>query len=254
MMKKLFLALAALVLVLCADARNLKIMSFNIRFGERADMERIAEVIRRERPDLVALQEVDVFTRRKGHVAAGRSDYPAQLAKYTRMNAAFGRAIYFRGGQYGVAILSDFEILESSNDLYKHQGEEARTALSVVVDTGKDGPVRFVCTHLDAYSQAVRLQQIDELCTRYADPAIPTIVAGDFNETPGGAAIARFDATFTRVCGDKPTFPAEEPAEKIDYIGFAPADAFRPGRVRVLDTSEVSDHRALVVRLRFGRD
>lgn len=254
MMKKLLLVLAGLVLVLCADARNLKIMSFNIRFGERADMERIAEVIRRENPDLVALQEVDVFTHRKGHVAAGRSDYPAQLAEFTRMNAAFGRTIYFRGGQYGVAILSDLEILESSNDLYKHQGEEARTALSIVVDTGKDGLVRFVCTHLDAYSSAIRLRQVEELCTRYADPAIPTIVAGDFNEMPDGAAIVRFDETFTRVCGDDPTFPAEEPTEKIDYIGFAPADAFRPGRVRAPDTSEVSDHRAIVVRLRFERD
>lgn len=253
-MKKLFLTLTALLFILCVDARNLKIMTFNIRFGERADMERIAEVIRRENPDLVALQEVDVYTRRQGHIAAGRSDYPAQLAAYTQMNAAFGRAIYFRGGQYGVAILSDFEILESSNDLYKHQGEEARTALSVVVDTGKDGPVRFVCTHLDAYSPAVRLQQIDELCTRYADPSIPTIVAGDFNETPDGETIARFEQTFVRVCDDKPTFPAEAPLEKIDYIGFAPADAFRPGRVRVLDTSKVSDHRAVVVRLRFERD
>lgn len=253
-MNRLLLLLIGLLVCFGAEAQSLKIISFNIRFGERADMKRIAQTIEREKPDLVALQEVDVLTCREGTVAAGSADYPALLAAYTGMEAVFGRTIHFRGGQYGVAILSGMKILETSNDLYRHQGEEARTALSVLVDAGSRRRVRFVCTHLDAYDPAVRLRQVEELCARYTDSEIPTVVAGDFNETPDGTAIARFDKSFMRVCGEERTFPAEAPTEKIDYIGFAPVSAFRAGPPRVIDTSDVSDHRAVAVTLRFNGD
>lgn len=49
---------------------TLRLMSYNIRHGAgldgRSDFERIAEVIKREHPDVVALQEVDSVTRRTG--------------------------------------------------------------------------------------------------------------------------------------------------------------------------------------------
>lgn len=249
-MKKLLLLTIALLTLATGQSRELRIMTFNIRFGERADMEQIAEAIRREKPDLVALQEVDINTQRERNVAAGSAHYIAQLAGYTQMHALFGRTIHYRGGEYGIAILSAYSFERSSNDKYTVQGKEDRTALSVIVDTGNGKKVRFVCTHLDAFDDNVRRQQVDELCLRYADPDIPTIVAGDFNEAPGGETIKRFDTEFTRTCGSQPTFPADNPRVKIDYIAFTPTDAFRAGKVKVLDTHTLSDHCAVVVKLK----
>lgn len=55
----------------------LRIMSYNIHHGEerdgKTDIERIAEVISKENPDLAALQEVDKNCTRSGNIdmAAG---------------------------------------------------------------------------------------------------------------------------------------------------------------------------------------
>ena len=63
-------------------ARTLRVMSYNVHVGigmdKRLDLRRVAEVIRRERPDLVGLQEIDRGTERTGRVdlvSAGVSRY-----------------------------------------------------------------------------------------------------------------------------------------------------------------------------------
>jgi len=80
-------------------------MTYNIHHGRGADgeinLERIAEVITRAKPDLVALQEVDVKTRRSGGV-----DQAAKLGELTGMSHFFAEAMPFQGGGYGNAVLS----------------------------------------------------------------------------------------------------------------------------------------------------
>ena len=55
-----------------------------------------------EKPDIVALQEVDQKTRRASGV-----DQPAELARLTGMQVVFGRNIDFEGGGYGTAVLTE---------------------------------------------------------------------------------------------------------------------------------------------------
>ena len=55
------------------DSLSLKIMIYNLRFGEKASLEELAEAIRAQRPDLVALlQEIDCRTRAAGRPAPAR--------------------------------------------------------------------------------------------------------------------------------------------------------------------------------------
>ena len=61
--------LAALILAItfaanAQDTLKLRVMTFNLRFGERATNEQIASLIKRYNPDFVALQEIDVMTER----------------------------------------------------------------------------------------------------------------------------------------------------------------------------------------------
>ena len=58
-------------------------------------------VIKRLKPDLVALQEVDQRVRRSGSV-----DQAAELGKLTGMHHAFGSFFKYDGGNYGMAVLS----------------------------------------------------------------------------------------------------------------------------------------------------
>ena len=85
-----------------------KFMSYNIRNGRGADdvqdLGRIAEVIGRVAPDVVALQEVDSVTGRMNGCFI-----PEKLGRMTGMHARFCRAIDYDGGGYGIGLLSRAE-------------------------------------------------------------------------------------------------------------------------------------------------
>lgn len=101
-LRTLLLAVCCGLAAACTQRQErLKLMSYNIRNGigidNIQDIGRIARVILREAPDLVALQELDSATLR----VDGRY-IPGELGRMTGMHATFGRAIGFAGGSYGV--------------------------------------------------------------------------------------------------------------------------------------------------------
>ncbi|MDE6271083.1 MAG: endonuclease/exonuclease/phosphatase family protein, partial [Muribaculaceae bacterium] len=68
-MKRIFLGIILGVTAMAAFAagkeREMTIMTYNLRFGELASMERLAQEINAANPDFVALQEVAVNTMRE---------------------------------------------------------------------------------------------------------------------------------------------------------------------------------------------
>ena len=104
-------AVCGLLLGACTQRQTtLKFMSYNIRNGRGIDnvqdLGRVAEIINRTAPDIVALQELDSVTGRM----AGRF-IPGELGEMTGMHARFCRAIDYDGGAYGVGLLSRDEPL-----------------------------------------------------------------------------------------------------------------------------------------------
>src|SRR6201988_5473845 len=101
------LAVLTTLLVLAPNsfAKTIRVMTYNIHVGvgmdKKLDLERIADVINKEHPDLVGVQEVD-----RGVKRTEGKDEIAELAAMTRMQYAFAHNLYYQGGQYGVAILS----------------------------------------------------------------------------------------------------------------------------------------------------
>lgn len=92
-----------------------RIMTYNI-YGARAtspanaaDLDALAEVIRRQDPDFVTLNEVDVFTNRTGKDVHQARDLAAKLG----MEWHFSKAIDRDGGEYGDAVLSKHPIIET---------------------------------------------------------------------------------------------------------------------------------------------
>lgn len=232
----------------------LRILTYNIHHGAgmdgKIDLQRTARVIQAARPDLVALQEVDRQSRRAGGV-----DQAAKLGELTGMNVAFGRAMDFDGGQYGVALLSKFPIGQTRTyALPTDQGFEPRALLEAQIEPPAGGAkITFLVTHLDQYRnprqrerQAARI-----LALTSATTGAPRILAGDLNARPDDPALLALLKQWTDPVTETPFFtcPADAPAERIDYVLFRPALRFRLAEARVLDERMASDHRPVLTAL-----
>src|SRR4030095_1437701 len=108
--------------------RKIRVMTYNIHVGvgmdKKLDLQRIADVINRERPDLVGLQEVD-----RGVERTQRKDEIVELAAMTKMEYAFAPNLNYQGGHYGVAILSRFKINSIDHRMYQNKRETERRGM-----------------------------------------------------------------------------------------------------------------------------
>jgi len=236
---------------------RLKIMTYNIHVGvgmdKQLDLQRIADVILKEKPDLVGLQEVDRGVKRTQGI-----DEIVKLAQMTHMEYAFAHNLDFQGGQYGVAILSRLPIKSSDHKMFQNKREaERRGMLRIVIElAGKD--VNFVTTHLDYQYDDGRMFEMQQLLTFINDLTGPVIVVGDLNDEPIGAAYQLINEKFndswvqSKASGTGFTYPADTPRKRIDYIFFRESDGLRVKKAWTVSTL-ASDHIPLVSELEFRR-
>ena len=229
-----------------AAKKTLRVMTYNIHVGvgmdKKLDLQRIADVINRERPDLVGLQEVD-----RGVQRTEGKDEIAELAKLTRMDFSFAHNLDYQGGQYGVAILSRYLIQQADHQKYENKrATERRGMLRVEVEI--DGKkMHFVTTHLDYQYEDGRLFETEQLLRLLDGVQGSLIVAGDFNGEPAGSAyklmLTKFDDAWlqSKAKGAGLTFPADKPEKRIDYIFYRRSDRVRVKKAWVVETL-ASDH------------
>jgi endonuclease/exonuclease/phosphatase family metal-dependent hydrolase len=225
----------------------LKVMTYNIHHGNppakpgKIELDDIATIIKEQNPDLVALQEVDVNTKRSNGV--NQAEY---LAKILKMHFYFGKAIDFEGGEYGVAILSKQPILETKLVQLPQSPNlksEARV-LALAKIKIKDSEIWFACTHLDAEDKDEnRLLQIAEINAQTAKIVEPLIMGGDFNANESSAVIKLLDKQFTRTCNKCSfTIPVNNPTETIDFIVFRKNKNMSVKNQQTLQEHFASDH------------
>lgn len=250
MLRRAFLLSFAAMGTLAAEpARELRVMCWNLHHGAgtdgKVDLERIAAVIREQKPDLVALQEVDNKCRRSKSV-----DQAAELAKLTGLHGAFGKAMDHDGGEYGQAILSRFPIGDTRVHRLPGEGEPRIAFEAEVKVDGK--ALRMITVHLDHQQDARRLKQAETLAKALENHHEPMILAGDFNDLPASRTLTAFGAPWQALAKEEPGFtcPAEKPSVEIDHILVRGLEAAGP--VEVLPEAVASDHRPLAVTLRMA--
>jgi endonuclease/exonuclease/phosphatase family metal-dependent hydrolase len=245
--------LSTLIAATClAVPASLRIVSYNIHAGKAVDgsdnIARVAKVILDARADLVALQEVDMGTKR-----AGGRRLLRELSKATSMKSAFAKAIDFDGGEYGVAVLSRFPI-ESSRTIglpsenLQSKGEGRAVCLATINLPG-DRKISFASTHLEHRFADLRIAQVAKFSEIPAD--LPAIVAGDLNAKPDSPLLKQLSLRFTDSFGKSTaaTFPGS--GERIDYILSDRLTQWTVMEARVLEATGVSDHSPILAVLRL---
>ena len=240
-----------------------KVMTYNI-YGARAssgapaDLSALAKVINDEKPDLVALQEVDVHTRRTGVTV----HQAKELASLTGMDWYFTKAIDVEGGEYGDAVLSRLPILESRRyalPVAPNVSGEFRTVAMIRVN--KDGKsFYFAGTHLDHLAQEdSRLLQAATLKKIVSELDLPLILCGDFNAVPESQTMGIVRSFMNLGCLQQCplTYPSDKPARTIDYIMTTPVNAFTVDNYAAatgydaVKKTYASDHRPVTALIRI---
>lgn len=229
---------------------TLKAVSYNIQHGvgmdRRLSLMRVAHLLRDLQPDILGLVEVDRNCRRSGGV-----DQAAELGRALGMHAAFGKFMDLEGGQYGMAILSRYPILEVL-EVPLSPGSEPRIALMAGVELPGGKRLQVVNVHFDWIEEdRVRFTQAQELGEFLRTVDQPILLMGDFNDRPGSRTMAVFGDYLEAAKPEEArlTYPADEPEREIDFIFVAPPEAWSVRSVRVLPEKVVSDHRPVVAEL-----
>lgn len=247
-------------------ADTIRVVVYNMHAGKDAagvdNLQRIVDFVREARADLVLLQEVDQRTRRSGGV-----DQPAVLAQSSGLHVAFGSALDYDGGKYGVATLSRWPI--TFDTLYRLPvdppqeraggSREPRGLLRTDI-TSPYGVLSVFNTHIDASREDTWRRQEAAMIVSTVTGTRATrslvLLGGDMNSTPESAVQqmvrgARLRDAFAE-CGQGEglTFPSDSAVKRIDYLyltGMA-----RCSRAEVPAT-RASDHRPLVVDVLLPR-
>ena len=241
----------------------LRVMSFNVHscIGTDGTLSpgHIAHAIARQRPHIVALQEVDVSRAR-----TGRQDQARVIARTLEMAYYFHPSLEVQEEEYGNVILTTLPMrlikAGALPGLPDDPGREPRGALWVTIEfEGND--VQVLNTHL-GLSNRERLAQAACLVGKdwldHPRQGSPLILCGDFNAIPASRVIrtirTRIGDAQRLLTGHRPraTFPSRWPVLRIDHIfvdrGLQVIAVVVP---RSASTRTASDHLPLVADLRL---
>ncbi len=243
------------------QAASVRVLCYNIHWAlgmdGKYDVGRIAAVINAAKPDLVALQEVDVGVKRSARVHEVR-----RLVELTGMAGRFGPTQHYEGGLFGNAVLTKLPILDV--EIHPLPYTEAapklqtypRGAIAVTVTAPDGKPLRFVSTHFQHNVPEDRTAEAEAINGLFAadGDGLRTILAGDMNAKPDEDPIRILLQRWVHAGDDppSPTVPVVNPTSRIDYIFYRSAADFRLKEARVVAEEMASDHRPVFAELELA--
>lgn len=244
------LFVSTLVLSASEKGDTLKVMSYNLRFGELASMEQIAEYISSEQPDIVAVQECDWGSYRSKTPHQHGVKFINVLAYHTGMFGVYAKAINHAGGYYGNGLLSKYPILKFERVLLPNEGKsEQRNMLVADIELPDGKVITFINTHLEVKKSALRIEQVKFINEYIKDCPNQVFLAGDMNALPETEEMAMLREEWKDLTNDEFTFHSLHPEIKIDYIFTKPAEKVELIEAAVRNDVILSDHFPLVSTL-----
>ncbi|WP_455587594.1 endonuclease/exonuclease/phosphatase family protein [Bacteroides sp.] len=236
------------------DTLRIRVMTYNLRFGELASLEQIAEHIKAFKPDFVALQEVDSKTFRERAPKQNGKDFITELGYRTGMYPLYGKSITYKNGYYGIGILSVHPYFKVEKMMLpRPQEKEQRVMLQGTFEINGTDTITFACTHLDYFSEDTRFLQIQKITETLKQSPYPVILGGDFNARPDSKTVQKGMIDWELLTNHDLTFPAHKPSIKIDYLFGYPKSGWRVIRTQAVQ-SLLSDHLPIVTELELIRE
>lgn len=232
---------------------QLRVMTYNLRFGELASLEELASFISGENPDFVALQELDCMTNRKRAPHQHGKNFITELGFYTKMFPLYGKTISYAGGLYGIGLLTKFPYLNVQKVMLPKYEEhhEARALLMAEVELPSGDTIVLASTHLDYTSSASRARQLEVITKILEQQSYPVVLGGDFNARPDSEEIiSSFDDWQQLSLNEELTSPAQKPKNKIDYLFGYPKNKWNLITSKTVNVL-ISDHLPIVSEIKL---
>lgn len=190
---------------------TVKLLSYNIRncrgMDNITDYNRIANIISRISPDIVALQELDSATNRSNGIVVLN-----ELSSHTNMYKTYSASILYQGGKYGIGILSKVKPLNWK--IIALPGREEKR--SMLIAEFQD--YIFCCTHL-SLNEEDRVASVGIINEALKGISKPVFLAGDFNSVSGSVVIKNVENKWYMLNNPgNPTIPSDNPQKCIDFI------------------------------------
>lgn len=243
----------------------LKVMTLNLAHGRstgfhqalklkrtiRRNLGAVAEVLRRERPDVVAFQEADGPS-----FWSGGFDHVDFIADASDLRWRMrGRHVVAPRMQYGTALATRLPLdapLSVSFAPSPPTFTKGFVVATVTHPEAPDCPIDVVSVHLDFARAAIRRRQVETLIDELRARDRLRVVVGDFNTTWGAreGALRRLAEALGLRCHDPEapliTFPFHK--SRLDWIFVSRALEITEHRVL---PDVISDHRGVLAGLRL---
>lgn len=240
---------------------QLRFVSYNIHHcnppadekNGKIDVDAVAAVLKEFNADMIALQEVDVYTKRSGNINQAQL-----LAEKLHMQVVFGKAINYDGGEYGLAILSKYPLNNATVYPLPSDADttaEPRILFTATVTLHGNHQLIIGNTHLDVKAAGNRELQATKIVSIANEQKLPFVFAGDWNDHPGSTTLNILDKAFQRTCTTcAVTCPEEGEKGIIDFIAFSHSTHAKTIHHKVIP-SIVSDHYPVFadLKIRFSK-
>lgn len=250
----------------------------------QTNMKKVLEALRKHRPNILALQEVDYdgnrsYSVNQFEVIGKELDYNngAMTINWDKRYVPFPYfppSVHFGKMLSGQAILSDFEINEHervelarvrSHPYYYSAMYLDRLAERILINIGGQDVMVFN-VHTEAFDVKTRELQISFLKDWFlrVEEEMPVIMVGDFNSDPTykEKGILEFynDSRIGAMCSKEGllkketlTYPTDVPIEQLDFVFFS-TKHFELVEWEVLgDFGQVSDHFPVYTKLKLKK-
>jgi len=233
----------------------MRLVTWNIRGGlgidNRRSIQRVADVIRECRADIVCLQEV--------HQRLPQSrlwDQPRILSELLDMKGYFLPSYKMGFGGFGNMILTNLPVRSHRLHPLPNSGErrwvlllfERRSLLCAEIET-ESGVVRIMTTHF-SLNRFDRMKSVERVRDIADSATTPLILCGDLNARPPSEEMRYLNEQCglrdADAAGEQPTFRADRPDARIDYVWSSAH--FAANGVSVVATL-ASDHLPVLVDL-----